>query len=83
MEHKDVPYIVYEGMSARNERTIKRLIVALVVAVILIFASNMAWLYYESLYETMTYQQDGDGFNNVVTGQQGDVDDVAESKDKD
>jgi hypothetical protein len=76
-DRKDVPYIVYEGTVARNERTIKRLIIALVIAVILAFCSNIAWIYYESLYETMAYQQNGDGFNNVVTGEQGDVDYVA------
>ena len=81
MEHKDVPYIVYEGMSARNERTIKRLIVALVIAVILIFASNMAWLLYESQFQTMTYSQDGEGLNNLNTGSQGDLSYVAEDKD--
>ena len=81
MEHKDVPYIVYEGMSARNERTIKRLIVALIIAVILIFASNMAWLLYESQFQTMTYSQDGDGLNNLNTGEQGDLSYVAKDKD--
>ena len=42
---KDVPYLVFEGQMARNERSIKRLIIALIIAVILIFATNMAWLY--------------------------------------
>lgn len=36
----DVPYIVYEGEQARNERHIKRLWVALIVAIIALFASN-------------------------------------------
>lgn len=40
-----VPYIVYEGEQARNERTVKRLITALIVAIAVIFASNLAWLY--------------------------------------
>lgn len=40
----EVPYIAYEGTIARFERSIKRLIVSLVIAVALIFASNVAWL---------------------------------------
>lgn len=48
---KDVPYQVYEGTMARFERTIKRLIIAIVVAIIAVFASNMAWLYAWNLYD--------------------------------
>ena len=68
-----VPYIVYEGDIARQERHIKRLWVALVVAICLIFASNGAWLWYESLYDTISYEQDGAGLNNINTGEQGDI----------
>lgn len=47
MEDKtQIPYIVHESIQARNERMTKRLIVALIVAVVLIFASNAMWLYY-------------------------------------
>lgn len=45
MEHKDVPYIVYEATQARNERTVKRLIIVVIIAVALIFISNAIWLY--------------------------------------
>lgn len=43
--NKDVPYIVYEATQARNERTVKRLIIVVVVAIALIFISNAIWLY--------------------------------------
>lgn len=39
-----VPYIVYEGEQARNERNVKRLIVALVVSIVVLFVSNAMWL---------------------------------------
>lgn len=45
MEDKTVPYLVYEGTQARNERTIKRLIIVIVVTILLLFASNALWLY--------------------------------------
>ena len=46
-----VPYIIYEGTMVRFERTIKRLIIVIGIAVVLIFASNMAWLYAWNLYD--------------------------------
>lgn len=42
---KDVPYIAFESMMARYERHTKRLIIALVITIILMFASNAIWLY--------------------------------------
>lgn len=76
-----VPYIVYEGAQAKNERTVKRLVIALIIAICLIFASNTLWLYAWMKYdyvsedqtETYTYTQDGHGYNNINTGLQGDV----------
>ena len=71
-----VPYIVYEGEMARQERHIKRLVVMLAVMLVLFFASNMAWLYvwnqYDYIDETKTIEidadQDGEG-TNVVGGE--------------
>lgn len=40
-----IPYIVFEGEMARHERIIKRLVVALIITVLLLFASNAIWLY--------------------------------------
>lgn len=64
-----VPYIVYEGEMARQERHIKRLVVMLAVMLVLFFASNMAWLYvwnqYEYVEETIEATQDGEGVNIV------------------
>lgn len=66
-----VPYIVYEGEMARQERHIKRLIIMLTIMLVLFFASNMAWLYvwnqYEYVDETTAIDasQDGAGVNIV------------------
>ena len=68
-----VPYIVYEGEMARQERHIKRLIVMLALMLVLFFASNMAWLYVWNQYEyveetettTIDAKQDGEGVNIV------------------
>lgn len=79
MDNKDVPYIVYEGAMAVSERHIKRLIVALIICIILLFASNVLWLYewcqydYVDEIETTTYTQDGEGLN--IIGDHNDVTD--------
>ena len=73
-----VPYIVYESEQSRNERTIKRLVIALVIAVVLLFVSNIVWLKEWTKYDyvgtdtdsSTTYYQDGEGFNSINTGMQ-------------
>lgn len=71
MEERNIPYIVYESTLATSERHIKRLIIALVICIVLLFVSNAAWLYYESQYdyvsteESRTYSQDGEGTNII------------------
>lgn len=66
---REVPYIVYESSMGRAERIIKKLIIALIVAVVLIFASNGIWLWYISQYDfetyTYDYEQDGQGVNVI------------------
>ena len=74
MERDNVPFIVHEGIVSRQERTIKRLIVALIIAISLMFVTNCIWIYYEMQFETITYSQDDKGINNVNTGTQGDID---------
>ena len=54
----DVPYIVYEGEQARHERSVKRLIIALIISIIVIFLSNMAWLYAWNQFECIATDED-------------------------
>ena len=68
-----ISYYEHEEEVFRMERQIKRLFIALLVCISLLFASNIGWLVYESLYDTISYQQDGAGINNINTGKQGDV----------
>ena len=86
MENNQVPYIVYESAQVRSERHIKRLIIALVVLIILMFTSNALWLYawcqYDYTSEEVTYSQDGEGLNNINTGTQGDVSNEPKTNDK-
>ena len=58
------------------ERKIKRLWIAVIVAVCLLFASNAAWLYawcqYDYSGEETIYQQDGEGFLRSAVGEAAD-----------
>lgn len=78
-EIASVPYIVYESAQNRMERTNKRLLTALIIAIILAFISNLVWLYawmqydYSSTETETIYSQDGEGYNNINTGKQGDI----------
>lgn len=78
-----VPYIVYDEEQARNERNIKRLVIALIISICLIFATNALWLYcwfqwdYESTETTTTTTQTvdvgaKDGVANYI-GNSGDI----------
>ena len=77
---ESVPYIVHESSMARMERQIKRLWIALLVVVMMLFASNTGWFIYESQFETFYYEQDGEGINNVNLGEQGDLNNGTEGK---
>ena len=71
---ENVPYIVHESSMARMERQIKRLWIALIVAVCLLFASSAifayAWLQYD--YESYEITSDGDSNANYI-GQDGNI----------
>ena len=76
----NVPYVVHEATVARQERQIKRMWIAVIVLAVALFLTNMAWIGCESQYETFSYEQDGDGINNVNLGEQGDLVNGAESE---
>ena len=72
MEDKQIPYIVYESTIARFERTVKRLIVVIAILAVLLFASNMAWLYEWNQYEYKEVNIDNqDGGNANYIGASG------------
>lgn len=74
-----VPYIVWESDRARSERIAAKLIGVIILLVVCLVGSNAFWVYewtqYDYLSEdvTTTYEQDGEGLNNINTGTQGDV----------
>lgn len=78
----NVPFIVHEAAEARAERHIKRLVISLILAFVMLFASNALWLYcwmqydYGTEAETETYSVDldaDDSGNANYIGQDGDI----------
>ena len=66
---KDVPYIVHEVAVARLERVIKRMWVLVLSLIILLVASNGAWVWCASPYqtiETTITQENADGYNMLA-----------------
>ena len=84
-EQMTVPYIVHESAMARNERHIKRLVIALIVAVVMIAVTNIAWLWvwnsYEYVGESESVSVSGDGTANYI-GDDGDITNGINQSDK-
>jgi hypothetical protein len=69
----NVPYIVHEGMLARQERTIKRLFITLGVVIVLLAITNLAWLIVFTQYDYESYSVSADnGYANYI-GNDGDI----------
>ena len=66
-----VPFIVHESTMSRMERINKRLWVTIVLLVLLLTATNAAWIWHEAQFEestTTTYEQETDGGSNYIVG---------------
>ena len=63
---ENVPYIVYESSQTRLDRIIKRLTVALVIAIFLMFASNGIWLWAWSQYDYTNDSIAQEGVTNII-----------------
>lgn len=84
-EDNKVPYIVYESSEARHERIEKRLIIALIISVALLFVTNVSWLVYNSQYDYSdeTVELKADEGNANYVGKNGDITNgVRESKEE-
>lgn len=82
MQNVTVPYAVVELAEARQKWLFKRMWIAIIVLICLLFGSFGLFVWYESQFVTVSYEQDGDGLNNVNVGEQGDINNGAESEDK-
>lgn len=74
---QEVPFVVYEATMSRFERTIRRLWILCIILVFLLVATNLAWLYYEEQFETVTTVEQevdsGDGNGDTIVNGIGDI----------
>lgn len=68
---KDIPLVSAECEATRQHSIIKRLISVVIILVLLLFGTNLAWVVYESQFENIveTYEVDQDtehGNNNCI-----------------
>lgn len=70
-----VPYIVYESAMARNERHIKRLLLALLITIVLLVVTNLAWMGMWNSYDYADESVDLNGKNGIANyiGDRGDI----------
>ena len=71
-----VPYFVHEGIMTRMERTNHRLWVMCILLVIVLVATNLSWIIYESqfeYYEEQIVEQESESGNNNFIGHDGDI----------
>lgn len=75
-----MPIAQHEKDQQRLMSIIKKQFVAIIVLICLLFGSFGLLVWYESQFETLSYEQDGEGINNVNYGEQGDLNNGAESE---
>ena len=73
----EVPYIVHEADMARMERSNKRLWIALILVIVLLVATNIAWTIYESQWvdevTTESYEAFTDDGGTAIANGSGEV----------
>ena len=55
---ENIPYIVWEGEKAREERRHKRDFIIKIVLIVMLFLSNALWLYAWSQYDYSGYEEE-------------------------
>ncbi len=77
-----VPYIVHEAAMARQERTIKRLWILVIMALVLLVGTNGAWIWYESQFsdEVVTVESNTDTGGTAIANASGEITYYGESE---
>ena len=54
MENENISYFAHEGMMTRMERMNKRLWIVVIILIVALVGTNLAWVIYERQFETYT-----------------------------
>lgn len=73
-----VQYIVYESAMARNERNVKRLLIIIAMLIVMLFVSNLIWVWFMYGTEFESYEVTADSnsnayYNEIGNNFEGDV----------
>ena len=76
-QNVNVPYVAHESAMARSERNSKRMWIVILVLIIALIGTNLAWIIYNSQFEaveesTVVEQENSNGDNNYI-GNNGDI----------
>lgn len=61
-----MPYALVELNMARQERTVKRMLIGWIITIVLLVASQVAWLLYLNQYDVVSYDMTQDGEANII-----------------
>ena len=75
-----MPIAQHEKDQNRLMGIIKKQFIAIIVLICLLFGSFALFVWYESQFETLSYEQDGEGINNGNYGEQRDLNNGTESE---
>ena len=72
-----IPFVAHESAMSRADRQNKRLWIVIILLAVLLVASNCAWLWYESQFETVSqseeYDASADDGGNAIINDDGSV----------
>ena len=75
--NEPISFKAHQAMLARMDMMVKRLWISLILVIVLLVATNGAWIWYESQFEvtqTTVTQENTDGTNNYnYIGNDGDI----------
>ena len=77
-QHVNVPYVVHESAMARAERVIKRQWIAIILLICMLFGAFGLFVWYESQFETISYDYQQDGHGTNIIGDSNEVNNGAE-----
>ena len=68
-----IPYFAHEGEMARMERANKRLWIVIILLIVCLVGSNLAWTIYESQFQDVVVTQENESAPNSYIGNDGDI----------
>ena len=67
MENTNIPYIAFESVTLRLERSNKRLWIIIIILILTLLGTNAGWIWYESQFIVTEVSQDVDTGNGDAT----------------